>query len=254
MKPNSVHKVTSAPPSTPDVKDVEVNNNFDDENIFKKSDESFSSPDMWNNKVNVQDTSTSDIFDEDDSENELIGKAISPDAIVSEDATDDDSVKSLNIDQNSPESISIKNLDDTDSITSKTENSSTELTPPTRLLKVNSSSPEYLDLYSQDVFDVNTITVDKFYESRSTQDSENTFLSELKTRPKTCYKLQNMSVFNISSEIAELVPHTVSNQSNQKGDQKLQQKKLPGTKKNSVLDNLENMFYMDEEGKKYLEF
>ena len=147
--------------------------------------------------------------------------------------------------------MSIKTLEDSDSVTSnsKVENSSTEASPPTGLLKVNSSSPEYLDLYSQDVFDVNTITVDKFYESRSTQGSENTFLSDLKMRPKTCYKLQNMSVFNISSEVDQaLLPNTNHELSAQKEGLKLPQKKVPVTKKNSVLENLENMFYMDEEG------
>ena len=245
MRPGTAHKVTSAPPSTPDVEE----NNTSEDDTGKEFDEHFSSPDIWDSKVHILETSTSDIFDEDDSEDDLIEKRKTPDAAVSE---EEDLEKTSNLYENSPESISIKTLEESDSVTSnsKVDNSSTEATPPTGLLKVNSSSPEYLDLYSQDVFDVNTITVEKFYESRSTQGSENTFLSDLKMRPKTCYKLQDMSVFNISSEVDQvLLPKTNVEQSAGKEDLKLPQKKVPVTKKNSVLENLENMFYIDEEGR-----
>ena len=208
MRSKKFFKVTSAPPSTPDMSDVEENNmptnSQRDENSFQESEDNFSSPDIWDNNVNILETSqgilsTSDIFEGSDSgEDELIPNTSTPEAFVSGDSLDGNSVKSLELEQHSFETNSTKDmsLPSQDSISPK--DSSSETLPPVGLLKVNSFSPEYLDLYSQDVFDVNSITVDKFYATKSPQDTENSFLQDLKMRPKTSYKVQDISVFNIS--------------------------------------------------------
>ena len=241
-----------------DVDDTDTSEDDTNNENIKNSDVNFSSPDIWDNKVKLLDTSTSDIFDENDSSgDDLIPKSLTPEVMVSE-FEDEDSIQSLKLDQNSTESISIKNmssgLKDTDSTTSKSENTSAEISPPAGLLKVNSSSPEYLDLYSQDVFDVNSITVDKFYETQSTQDAENSFLSDLRMRPKTSYKLPDMSVFSVSEEVGQmLVTNTnrhpgINGSCLVKEDMKITKQQFPDPKKKSVLEDLENIFYMDGEG------
>ena len=207
MRSKKFFKVTSAPPSTPDMSDVEENNmptNSLRDVSFQESDDNFSSPDIWDNNANILETSqgilsTSDIFEGSDSvEDELIPNTSTPEAFVSGDSLDGNSVKSLKLEQHSFETNSTKDmsLPSQDSISPK--ESSSETSPPVGLLKVNSSSPEYLDLYSQDIFDVNSITVDKFYAAKSPQDTENSFLQDLTMRPKTSYKVQDISVFNIS--------------------------------------------------------
>ena len=262
MRSKKFFKVTSAPPSTPDMSDVEENgmptNSQRDENSFQESEDNFSSPDIWDNNVNILETSqgilsTSDIFEGSDSgEDELIPNTSTPEAFVSGDSLDGNSVKSVKLDQHSFETNSTKDmsLSSQDSISPK--ESSAEMSTPVGLLKVNSSSPEYLDLYSQDIFDVNSITVDKFYATKSPQDTENSFLQDLTMRPKTSYKVQDISVFNISQEVNQiLVPATETQtykfgKSNKDDLKKIDQSFQENT---SVFQNIENIFYMDGEGK-----
>ena len=203
----------------------------------------------------------SDIFEESDSSaGDLIPNTSTPEAFVSEDSIDVELVKSSKLDPKNDISNAIKDLSwspkVTKSITSKeSDGSFNETSPPVRLLKVNSSSPEYLDLYSQDVFDVNSITVDKFYATQSLQNTENSFLNNLKMRPKTSYKLKNLSVFNISEEVSHILQptterHQIPNGSHKRMDKaNLQMQTCSEPEKSSFLQNLENMFYMDGEGK-----
>ena len=96
--------------------------------------------------------------------------------------------------------------------------------------------------------------MDKCYETQSTQDAENSFLSDLQMRPKTLYKLPDMSVFSVSEEVGQmLVTNTnrhpgINGSCLVKEDMKITKQQFPDPKKNYVLENLENMFYIDGEG------
>ena len=114
---------------------------------------------------------------------------------------------------------------------------------------MNSSSPEYLDLYSQNIFDVNSITVDKFYATKSPQDTENSFLQDLKMRPKTSYKVQDISVFNISQEVNQMLLPATKTQTHSfdksyKHDVEKKDRTFQGN--TSALQNIEKLFYLDK--------
>jgi hypothetical protein len=168
-------------------------------NSFQESDDNFSRPDIRDSNVNILETSqgiliNSDIFEGSDSgEDELIPNTSTPEVFVSGESSDGNSVKSLKLEQHSFETDSNKDdksLPSQPSISLK--ESLSETSPLNGLLKENSLSTEYLDLYSQDVFNANSIT-------------ENSFLQDLKMRPKTSYKVEDISVFNISQEVNHLL-------------------------------------------------
>ena len=82
-------------------------NSLRGEHSIQESADNFSSPDIWDNTVNILETSqgilsTSDIFEVSDSgEDELIPNTSTPEAFLSEESSDGNSVKSLNLENHS---------------------------------------------------------------------------------------------------------------------------------------------------------
>ena len=198
------YKLTSAPPSSPsseeDVEDVE---NIADDDPNSSAD-NLSSPDIWNDNMDILETShghgllsTSDIFEECDSiTDDFAPNTSTPEATVSDDSEDD---------EYSRRPHSEPHKQDLNQLHKQLEERCLNFSP-SELLKIESSSPEYLDLYShKGQYHNYDLLETKWHAPKSSYGSENSYLRNLKKRPKTSYKIQDISVFNISNEVDNIM-------------------------------------------------